>query len=125
MKVLEAHDLLDKVHVVGLAKQQEELFIPGRLESLLLPRHSQGFYLVQRIRDEAHRFAITAHRNKRSKAGLVSRLDSVPGIGPAKRKALLMRFGSIDGILSASVEDLTSVPGINEDLAIALRSQLE
>src|SRR5574340_643875 len=125
MKVLETHELLEKVHVVGLAKQQEEIFIPGRLESLLLPRHSQGFYLVQRIRDEAHRFAITAHRNRRAKAGLASRLDSVPGIGPAKRKALLTRFGSIDGILAASVEELTSVPGINEDLALALRSQLE
>ncbi|HBA90340.1 MAG: helix-hairpin-helix domain-containing protein [Bellilinea sp.] len=80
---------------------------------------------MQRIRDEAHRFAITAHRNRRSKAGLASRLDSVPGIGPTRRKVLLQKFGSIEGILSASLEDLTSIKGITEELALALRSQLE
>lgn len=125
VSVLERFDLLDKVPVVGLAKQQEEFFIPGRSGSLMLPRHSQGLYLVQRIRDEAHRFAITAHRNRRSKAGLASRLDGVPGIGPARRKLLLTRFGSIEGILAASVEELTSVNGITEDLAATLRSHLE
>lgn len=123
--VLERFNLLDRVPVTGLAKQQEEFFVPGRSTSILLPRHSQGLYLVQRIRDEAHRFAITAHRNRRSKAGLASRLDSVPGIGPTRRKALLQKFGSIEGILSASVEDLTTIKGITEDLALALRSQLE
>jgi excinuclease ABC subunit C len=123
--VLERFNLLDKVPVTGLAKQQEEFFVPGKSTSILLPRHSQGLYLVQRIRDEAHRFAITAHRNRRSKAGLASRLDSVPGIGPSRRKALLQKFGSIEGILSASVEDLTSIKGITEDLALALRAQLE
>ncbi|MHB1482673.1 MAG: excinuclease ABC subunit UvrC [Bellilinea sp.] len=123
--VLERFNLLDKVPVVGLAKQHEEIFIPGRPTSLMLPRHSQGLYLIQRIRDEAHRFAITAHRSRRSKAGLASRLDSVPGIGPSKRKALLTKFGSVDGILAASIEDLTSVKGITEDLAMALRSHLE
>jgi len=123
--VLERFNLLDKVPVTGLAKQQEEFFVPGRSSSILLPRHSQGLYLVQRIRDEAHRFAITAHRNRRSKAGLASRLDSVPGIGPTRRKVLLQKFGSIEGILSASLEDLTSIKGITEELALALRSQLE
>lgn len=123
--VLERFNLLDRVPVAGLAKQQEEFFIPGQKTSIMLPRHSQGLYLVQRIRDEAHRFAITAHRNKRSKAGLASRLDAVSGIGPARRKALLQKFGSIDGILSASVEELTSIKGITESLAMALKSQLE
>jgi len=123
--VLEKFDLLDKVPVVGLAKQQEEFFVPGRRDSIMLPRHSQGLYLVQRIRDEAHRFAITAHRNRRSKAGLASRLDRVTGIGPSKRKALLTRFGSIDGILNASIEELTSIKGITPDLALALQAQLE
>lgn len=124
VEVLSEFDLLGKVPVVGLAKQEEELFVPGRERSILLPRHSQGLYLIQRIRDEAHRFAITAHRNLRSKAGLASRLDSVKGIGPAKRKALLARFGDIDGILNATPEQLTSVKGITAELANSIITQL-
>ncbi len=85
VKVLKEFNLLENVPVTGLAKENEELFLPGRHDPVILPRHSQALYLVQRIRDEAHRFAITAHRNKRSKAGLASRLDSVTGIGPARR----------------------------------------
>jgi excinuclease ABC subunit C len=123
--VLENFNLLDVVPVVSLAKQNEELFIPNRLDSLLLPRQAQGFYLVQRIRDEAHRFAITAHRNRRAKAGIASRLDTVPGIGPAKRKVLLTRFGSVDDIRDATVEELTAVPGITPALAQALKEHLE
>ena len=111
--------------VTGLAKQQEELFVPEKSDSILLARRSQGLYLIQRIRDEAHRFAITAHRNLRSRQGLASRLDSVPGIGPGRRKMLLKRFGSIEGILSASIETLTSVRGITEELAMELKSRLE
>ena len=80
---------------------------------------------MERIRDEAHRFAITAHRNRRGKMGLVSRLESVAGIGPARRKALLVKFGSIEGIQQASLEELMSVPGITEDLALALKTSLE
>ncbi len=125
VSVLEKFDLLGKVPVVGLAKQQEELFRPGISQSLLLPRHSQGLYLVQRIRDEAHRFAITAHRNKRTKLGLASRLDAIDGIGPKRRKALLMKFGSLDAILQASLEELTSIKGITPEIAMALKSQLE
>ncbi len=94
--VLERFGLAGKVPVTGLAKQNEELFVPGRPTSILLPRHSQGLYLIQRIRDEAHRFAITSHRNLRTKQGLASRLDAIPGIGPAKRKLLLRQFGSIE-----------------------------
>jgi excinuclease ABC subunit C len=123
--VLEQYGLTAEVPVVGLAKQEEELFLPDRPESILLPRHSQALYLVQRIRDEAHRFAITAHRNARSKKGLASRLETIPGVGPARRKALLGKFGSIDGILAASVEEIASIPGITPDLAQVIKTGLE
>jgi excinuclease ABC subunit C len=123
--VLQQFDLLGKVPVVGLAKQQEELFRPGVSESLLLPRHSQALYLVQRIRDEAHRYAITSHRRLRSKQGLASRLDKIPGIGPARRKMLLKQFGSIERIVAATLEELTDLPGITPEIATALQTQLE
>ncbi len=123
--VLKEFNLTDKVPVVGLAKQLEELFLPGQSTSILLPRHSQGLYLVQRIRDEAHRFAITAHRNRRSKEGLASRLDKIPGIGPARRRILLQRFGSLERIQAASLEELMDIKGITEEIAIALRTQLD
>lgn len=123
--VLAQFGLSEKIPVVGLAKQQEELFKPGVEGSLVLPRHSQGLYLIQRIRDEAHRFAITAHRKARGKLGVASRLDAIPGIGPQRRKALLIHFGSIDSIRNASLEDLMSVPGITEEIALALQSGLE
>ncbi|NLG98243.1 MAG: excinuclease ABC subunit UvrC [Chloroflexi bacterium] len=122
--VLERFDLIGRVPVAGLAKQQEELFLPDREHSLMLPRNSQGLYLLQRIRDEAHRFAITAHRNRRAKIGLASILDAVPGIGPVKRRRLLAHFGSIDAIRQASIEDLTAVRGISVADAEALKSQL-
>lgn len=123
--VLEKYGLSGEVPVTGLAKQEEELFLPGRSDSILLPRHSQGLYLVQRIRDEAHRFAITAHRNARSKKGLASRLESIPGVGPARRKVLLNKFGSIQGILDASVEEIASLPGISPELAQSIKAGLE
>lgn len=123
--VLEKFGLLEVVPVVSLAKQNEELFLPGRSEGLLLPRHSQGFYLIQRIRDEAHRSAITAHRNRRAQASVVSRLDSVPGIGPARRKLLLTRFGSLEDIHQATIEELTAIPGITAALAQALKDHLD
>lgn len=125
VKVLERFGLLERVKVISLAKQQEEIFLPNRSESLLLPRHSQGFYLIQRIRDEAHRFAITAHRKARTKQGLASRLELVPGIGPIKRKRLLQRFGDIESIRNASVEELTAVEGITPQLALQIKSCLE
>lgn len=125
VNVLEQFDLGDKVPLVGLAKQQEELFQPGRRDSIILPRHSQGLYLLQRIRDEAHRFAITAHRKARGKGGVASRLDAIPGVGPARRKSLLEKFGDIDGIRQASLEDLLAVKGITEEIARALQSGLE
>lgn len=123
--VLEQFNLTGKVPVTGLAKQQEELFIPDKEDSILLARRSQGLYLVQRIRDEAHRFAITAHRQMRSRLGLASRLDSIPGIGPGRRKMLIKQFGSIEGILSASIESLTAIHGITEELAVEIKNRLE
>ncbi|OGO36767.1 MAG: excinuclease ABC subunit C [Chloroflexi bacterium RBG_16_57_11] len=123
--VLERFDLLGKVPVAGLAKQQEEIFLPKRPASVLLPRSSQGLFLIQRVRDEAHRFAITAHRKLRARTGLASRLDAVPGIGPARRKALIERFGSVADIKAASTEQLSEVPGINLALAQAIKAHLE
>lgn len=123
--VLQRFDLQGKVPVAGLAKQQEEIFLPERPGSILLPRSSQGLFLIQRVRDEAHRFAITAHRKLRAKTGIASRLDAVPGVGPARRKALLQRFGSIAAIQAASPEELSQVPGINLSLAQAIKAHLE
>lgn len=125
IEVIQAFDLEGQFAIVGLAKQEEELFLPGKTDSIRLDDHSQGFYLVQRIRDEAHRFAITAHRNQRGKIGLVSRLDSIPGIGPARRKELITRFGSIDGILAAPLEEITKIRGISTEMAQAIKTQLE
>lgn len=125
VKVMEEFGLMGVVPVVGLAKQEEEIFFPHKSEPLLLPRHSQGLYLVQRIRDEAHRYGITAHRKKRSKLGLASQLDSIPGIGPTRRKALLKHFGSMDKIREASLEDLMTVKGMNEVAAKSVKAHLE
>ncbi len=123
VNVLEKFELFDKVPVVGLAKQQEEIFFPHKSESLMLPRHSQALYLVQRIRDEAHRYGITAHRKKRQKLGMASQLDSIPGIGPARRKALLKYFGSVDKIRQATVEELKAV--VPADAANSIKEHLE
>jgi excinuclease ABC subunit C len=123
--VLKQFDLTDQVPVIGLAKQQEEIFRPGHSLSLLLTRNSQGLYLIQRIRDEAHRYAITSHRRLRSNQGLASRLDKIPGIGPARRKLLLKRFGSLERIVAATLEELTDLPGITVEIAEALKTMLE
>lgn len=126
VEVLEEFGLTDRVPVAGLAKQFEELFVPGRSDSIMLPRRSQALYLVQRVRDEAHRFAITSHRNRRSKLGMSSRLETVPGIGPGKRRALMKHFGnSIDAIKRASKDDLMQVNGISDALADAIISHLD
>ena len=125
VKVLKQFELFDKVPVVGLAKQEEEIFFPHKSQPLILPRHSQGLYLVQRIRDEAHRYGITAHRKKRSKLGLASQLDSIPGIGPTRRKALLKHFGSMDKIREATVEEMAAVKGMNESAAESIKAHLE
>jgi excinuclease ABC subunit C len=124
VKVLEAFELTGKFFVTGLAKQNEELFVPDQPDSILLPRHSQALYLIQRVRDEAHRFAITAHRSRRDKAGVASTLDSVPGIGPTRRKALLAHFGSLEAIHNASIDEIKSVKGMTEKLAQAIKESL-
>jgi excinuclease ABC subunit C len=126
------HAAVDAMHEVGrhdlpivsLAKRLEEIFIPQRSESVLLPRTSQALYLVQRIRDEAHRFAVTYHRNVRGKQATVSQIDSVPGIGPARRKALIKTFGSVRGIKAASAEEIATVPGIDSKLAVTIKEHL-
>lgn len=123
VSVLEKYELQDRVPIVGLAKQREEIFFPHRPEPLMLPRHSQALYLVQRIRDEAHRYGITAHRKKRQKLGMASQLDSVPGVGPARRKALLKHFGSVDKIREASLKDLREV--VPSDVAQSIKAHLE
>jgi excinuclease ABC subunit C len=115
---------LTTVPVVGLAKQHEEIFIPGHPRPLTLPRHSQGLYLVQRIRDEAHRYGIETHRRQRTRLGMVSRLDEIPGIGPGRRKSLLKTFGSIERIREADVEELAAVPGMTRPSAQAIKSHL-
>jgi len=122
--VLAEFGLTEVVPVAGLAKQNEELFLPGRVEGLQLPRGTQGLFLVQRIRDEAHRFAITFHRQKRAKRGVASVLEDAPGIGPARRKALLKHFGSVEAIRQASMEELAAVPGMNLAAAQSLRESL-
>jgi len=124
VEVLESYGLTGRVPVVGLAKQHEELFVPGRSRSIMLPRRSQGLYLLQRIRDEAHRFAITHQRQRRVRMGVASQLDSIPGIGPTRRRALLKHFGSLDAIREASVEQIAAVPGISRELAETIKAEL-
>ncbi|MBL8161275.1 MAG: excinuclease ABC subunit UvrC [Anaerolineae bacterium] len=125
VEVLQEFELMERVPVVSLAKQFEELYLPGDSQPLILNRRSPALYLVQRVRDEAHRFAITSHRQQRTKAGMVSQLEKIPGIGPHKRKALLKHFGnSIDAIRAASVSDLTAVKGISEAIALAIKEGL-
>jgi excinuclease ABC subunit C len=122
IQVLQEFDLT-QVPVAGLAKQHEEFFIPQQSDSIMLPRRSQGLFLVQRIRDEAHRFAITAHRALRAKKGLASRLDSISGIGHARRLALLKRFGSLEGIRAASVDELATI--VPRRVAEELKAKLD
>jgi excinuclease ABC subunit C len=115
------HDL----PLAGLAKEREELVLPDRAEPILLPTTSQALYLVQRIRDEAHRFAITYHRDLRRKASVRSKFDDLPGIGPRRRGALLRVFGSIKRVREAPVEQIAAVPGIGPALAAKIKANLE
>jgi excinuclease ABC subunit C len=125
IEVLKEFDLLESVPVVGLAKREEEIFLPGRSDSIWLKRGSQALHLVQRVRDEAHRFAITYHRNLRSRVQIRSQLDDVPGIGPSRKKALLQYFGGdIEKIRLASLEELQAVPGMTRKVAEAVKEHL-
>jgi len=116
---------LHDMPVVGLAKEREELWPPGSSASIVLPATSQALYLVQRLRDEAHRFAVTYHRKLRAKAQTRSVFDDMPGIGPARKRALLRVFGSAKQMRSATIEEIASVPGISRGLAERIRAHLE
>ncbi len=115
---------IDDVAVCGLAKRLEEVWRPGEEYPIILPRSSEGLYLLQRVRDEAHRFAITYHRQKRGKAATSSALDDVPGLGPARRQALLKHFGSVRKLTAATVEEIAAVPGIGPRLAATVSAAL-
>jgi len=109
------------VAVCGLAKRMEEVWLPDDPDPVILPRTSEALYLLQRVRDEAHRFAITYHRQKRSTSMLVSLLDDVPGLGDTRRKALMKKFGSLKRLRAASIDELMSVPGIGRRTAEAVQ----
>ena len=119
-EVLDELGLSDEIALVGLAKRLEEVWVPDEEFPLILPRTSEGLYLLQRLRDEAHRFAITHHRGRRSKAMVESVLDDVPGLGETRRKALLQHFGSLRKLRAATVDDIALVPGFGPKLAAAV-----
>ena len=115
---------LEHIPTFGLAKENEWLFGEGNPDPIILPRESAALFLLQRVRDEAHRFAVTYHRNLRGKAGLKSALDEIPGIGPARKKALLRKFGSVAGLRQATAEELAEVDGISPKLAETIKEYL-
>ena len=115
---------LQDIQLASIAKREEEIFLPDAAEPVIMPRNSQGLFLLQRARDEAHRFAITFHRNLRGKASVKSALDSVPGIGPKRRKMLIRTFGSVKGIREASEERIAASPGMTEKTARQLKEYL-
>ncbi len=124
--ILAEFGLSERVPLASLAKRIEEIFVPDQVDSILLPRRSEALYLLQRVRDEAHRFAITSHRSQRRKKGLASRLETIPGVGPKRRKVLLKHFeNSIDAIKGASVSELAAVNGISKEVALAIKSHLD
>ncbi|MEV0825489.1 excinuclease ABC subunit UvrC [Nonomuraea rubra] len=116
---------IDEVSVCGLAKRLEEVWLPGDDQPVIMPRSSEGLYLLQRVRDEAHRFAITYHRSKRSKTVKESALDGVPGLGPARRQALLKHFGSVKKLREATAAEICEVPGIGPSIAEVIVSTLK
>ena len=113
------------IALCGLAKRLEEVWLPSNPDPVILPRTSEGLYLLQRVRDEAHRFAITFHRSKRSKVMLESLLDEIPQLGESRRKALLDRFGSVSAMRKASEEDLAATPGIGATTARTIYQHLQ
>lgn len=115
---------IDTIPIASIAKENEEIFIPGESYPIILPRNSQALYLLQRIRDEAHRFAISYHTKIRKKVAFASGLDDVPGIGPKRKRALIRQFGSVKGIKAASIDELTSIPGMSQSLAERIKNSL-
>lgn len=129
-QVAAAAEVLDElgitdVAVIGLAKRLEEVWVPGESDPVIMPRNSEALFLLQRVRDEAHRFAITFHRSKRSRRMTASALDSVPGLGAARRTALVTHFGSVAKLKQATVEEITEVPGIGLATAKAVLAALQ
>ena len=115
---------LAQIAVAGLAKRLEEVWLPGEEYPTVFPRSSEGLYLLQRLRDEAHRFAVTYHRKKRAATATASALDGIPGLGPARQKALLARFGSVARVRAATVEQLQEVQGVGPALAATIHAGL-
>jgi excinuclease ABC subunit C len=115
---------LQDIQLASIAKREEEIFLPELAEPVIMPRNSQALFLLQRARDEAHRFAITFHRNLRGKSSVKSALDLVPGIGPKRRKVLIKTFGSVKGIREASEDDLAAAPGMTKKLATQIKEHL-
>jgi excinuclease ABC subunit C len=115
---------IDDVPIVGLAKRLEEVWLPSHDDPVILPRTSEGLYLLQRVRDEAHRFAITHHRNRRSKSMVESVLDDVPGLGEVRRKVLMRHFGSLRKLRAASVDEIAELPGFGQRTATAITEAL-
>src|SRR5205814_3319872 len=123
LAAMQAYDL-PRVAVVSLAKREEEVFVPGRPDPIVLPRESAGLQLLQRIRDEAHRFALGFHRQRRDARARESIFDELQGVGPARRRALIRHFGSAERFLGATQEELEGVPGIPAKTARAIYAQL-
>jgi len=121
---------LDWLRVVAVAKGRarkpgaEQLFVPGRSTPLSLPPDSAALLLIQQLRDEAHRFAITGHRQRRGKARTTSRLEEIPGLGPKRRRELLRQFGGLQGVMAAGIDDLIKVHGISRTLAESIYNDL-
>jgi excinuclease ABC subunit C len=123
LAAMQAFDL-PRVAVVALAKREEEVFVPGRPDPVVLSRHDPGLQLLQRIRDEAHRFAVGFHRQRRESRGFSSLFDELEGVGPARRRALLAHFGSVDAMVAATPEELEGVPGVPAKTARKIYAQL-
>jgi excinuclease ABC subunit C len=117
--------ILDEIDTIALAKREEEIYRPVDRDPIWLPRRSRALQLVQYIRNEAHRFAVAYHRTLRSKRTIASELDRVPGIGPRRRAALLVHFGSTERIRQAPVEEIARVPGFSTTLAERVKAALE
>jgi len=115
---------INDVALCGLSKRLEEVWLPNNSEPIIFPRHSEALYLLQKIRDEAHRFAINFHRSKRSKVMLESLLDEINGLGEVRRKALLSHFGSVSALRAATTEEISVVPGIGEKMAKSIADQI-
>jgi excinuclease ABC subunit C len=124
VRVLRELGLEDEIPVCGLAKQFEEVFLPGRSEPIRLPRQSEALYLLQRIRDESHRFAIAYHRQLRNKRMTRSAIDDIPGLGPARKKRLLKELGGVNAVKRATLEELTALPWLPDQVATAIYEQL-